>query len=828
MASREFLTISYMLVFTAIGGVESITSKTTVDLVDSGYTNVAVAIDEALDEDDSLIQAIMNMFVDGSEYLYRATRIHGVYYRNVTILIPSHWANKPWYRPPDRLTYDTADVRISEIASVWGPEPYTLQAEGCGRPGTFIHFWHRFLTDENVEKTFGNLGRVLAHEWGHLRWGLFNEYPDPIGDPDHFAYFYQSPSDNKWKPTSCSSAYNVKPVIRDTNGVSDVLQYRQCVGNEDDGYEAECVAAVSSAGEATGSIMFGQLALKEIADFCDDDPSVPGNLHNREADNEHNRLCAARSAWEVMRQHDDFNARNSSSVPLSREEIRPTFSFVQRDKPTASDGCRIVLVLDKSGSMSMANRLDVMIGAAAGFTRLLPGGTWVGIVTFNRMSVEEHELIQVNSDDDRQRLRDSLPLIPGGGTCIPCGLMAGLEVLKKHPSGSLSGAVILLMTDGDDRHILHHPVREELRTNGVRVDTVAIGQDAYGELNTIAAETGGLAHFIADNTGSAEILTALTQTVDRCLEGWGDSQKPIQVTRTTVTLISPDGDTMTVGNEGYKDDVERKTLTITIPGVAMDGKWNYVVNNTSPGEQNATLTVYSQPAVDSDNVITLGAEVSSYMVDFSDAIAPIRAYAQIRQGNRPVIGASVKALIARPGGYDRVELPLYDNGAGADVRVNDGIYSRFFTQFSGAGFYSIRIVAQNDGNGKVLQRASGSRAPPFVNISQDGQVESATSVGNVSLRLPGDTEAYKVGNDTAFIFERASSAGSTRVSSVPPDFTVGQDLFPPNRVQDLRVVRTSVETLSLVLLWTAPGDDLDFGIGRLTRLVEEGRGLTMP
>ncbi|XP_071482166.1 calcium-activated chloride channel regulator 1-like [Diadema antillarum] len=331
--------------------------------------------------------------------------------------------------------------------------------------------------------------RVLVHEWGHLRWGLFNEYPDPIGDPDHFAYFYQSPSDNKWKQTSCSSGYNVKPVIRDTDGISDVPQYRQCVGNEDGGYEAECVAAVSSAGEATGSIMFGQLALKEIADFCDDDPSVPGNLHNREADNEHNRLCAARSAWEVMRQHVDFNARNSSSVPLGREKIRPTFSFVQRDTPTASDGCRIVLVLDKSGSMSMANRLDVMIGAAAGFTHLLPGGTWVGIVTFNRMSAEEHELIQVNSDDDRERLRDSLPLIPGGGTCIPCGLIAGLEVLKRHPSGSLSGAVILLMTDGDDRHILHHPVREELRTNGVRVDTVAIGQDAYGELNTIAAET---------------------------------------------------------------------------------------------------------------------------------------------------------------------------------------------------------------------------------------------------------------------------------------------------------------------------------------------------
>ena len=42
-------------------------------------------------------------------------------------------------------------------------------------------------------------GRVLVHEWGHYRWGLFNEYADPIGDPDNYQEFYYSPRTQSWE-----------------------------------------------------------------------------------------------------------------------------------------------------------------------------------------------------------------------------------------------------------------------------------------------------------------------------------------------------------------------------------------------------------------------------------------------------------------------------------------------------------------------------------------------------------------------------------------------------------------------------------------------------
>ena len=48
------------------------------------------------------------------------------------------------------------------------------------------------------------------------------------------------------------------------------------------------------------------VALRQVWTFCDNDPNNPDTLHNDEAPNIHNDLCNGRSAWEVMRDHEDF------------------------------------------------------------------------------------------------------------------------------------------------------------------------------------------------------------------------------------------------------------------------------------------------------------------------------------------------------------------------------------------------------------------------------------------------------------------------------------------------------------------------------------------
>lgn len=43
-------------------------------------------------------------------------------------------------------------------------------------------------------------GKVIVHEWGHLRWGLFNEYPESKDIADHF---YISPTTESIEATRC-------------------------------------------------------------------------------------------------------------------------------------------------------------------------------------------------------------------------------------------------------------------------------------------------------------------------------------------------------------------------------------------------------------------------------------------------------------------------------------------------------------------------------------------------------------------------------------------------------------------------------------------------
>ena len=97
------------------------------------------------------------MFIDGSRYLYQATR-NRVYFKSITILLPSHWTSKPEYKSPGRFTFDVADIIVAPPNPLWKSDPYTQQVQGCGKPGSYIHFIEEFLTSSQTEVSYGNLG----------------------------------------------------------------------------------------------------------------------------------------------------------------------------------------------------------------------------------------------------------------------------------------------------------------------------------------------------------------------------------------------------------------------------------------------------------------------------------------------------------------------------------------------------------------------------------------------------------------------------------------------------------------------------------------------
>ena len=79
-------------------------------------------------------------------------------------------------------------------------------------------------------------------------------------------------------------------------------------------------------------------------------------------------------------------------------------------------------------------------------------------------------------------------------------------------------------------------------------------------------------------------------------------------------------------------------------------------------------------------------------------------FSQVTQGNRPVRNAEVTATIRGVGGdADPHTFALWDDGAGADLIANDGVYSRFFFTTDDDTFYTVSCHARSSGSAEVLE-----------------------------------------------------------------------------------------------------------------------------
>ncbi|PIO29809.1 hypothetical protein AB205_0034500, partial [Aquarana catesbeiana] len=117
------------------------------------------------------------MVKEATSYLFQATQKR-LYIKSVKILIPSTWTPGSKYKEPTKETYNEADIIIASPYLKYGDDPYTLQYGLCGEPGKYIHFTPNFLLNNSLLSGYGPRGRVLVHEWAHLRWGVYDEYND--------------------------------------------------------------------------------------------------------------------------------------------------------------------------------------------------------------------------------------------------------------------------------------------------------------------------------------------------------------------------------------------------------------------------------------------------------------------------------------------------------------------------------------------------------------------------------------------------------------------------------------------------------------------------
>ncbi|ROT66655.1 hypothetical protein C7M84_015309 [Penaeus vannamei] len=794
---------------------EATATHASVSLSSNGYEGTVVAISPSVDEiyANDVIDSIKKTIGEASEVLFKATR-QRAFFRDVKILLPKTWTRTPYDQVAVTENFQDSDIRVDKSNAVYGNQPYTDQPGGCGDPGRFIHLTPDYLTDDTEAAKWGPRDKTFVHEWARLRWGVFDE----IGYPDDPKYplFYLDFSNYPFaiKPNYCANEELTGSQMDNTTG--DLC-------SELNGLPTATCRFDPDANQVANSSLMSYYYLSSIEEFCDSTTRTP---HVADAPNRHNDKCARSSVWDVMEAHADFtggaNPPVSSSTPTR-------FTVVRQEE------AKFALVLDYSGSMISYSRIQkLQMAARRWILHEVSMGSSVAIIKFTSTATLVAGLTAISNDATRQSLAQRIDSAAGGGTCIGCGLQMAIgSVLNGQKN-----AVILLITDGQENPTPPRmsDVMNDVIASGARVVTIAFGESADPKLEELAKNTNGKTFTVKDTDNGNQLndafLGALTYqpgevlaetfikiyetdyqgasrvfteqfTVDASL-GRDLTFKLETNTASHVTsrphLLRPDGTQI----DSATFDSTSNTYTITV-AMAETGQWSYSVGLSGSTTNSISVSVSAKARTPNVEPIYTSAWASAGSGSVNAATNPVIIYAEVKQGNSPVVGARVKALISETSSAGApIELELYDNGNGGDAQAGDGTYSGYLTTYSSVGRYSVKAQVWNDGSALVNNGFTTSR--------KKRSHPAARNIRSVSAH-PLDKTPYCCGSvvplDPATAtptgnFTRVAPGGSFQVTVIPTG-----DSFAPSRVTDLQM---TLGKTNLTLTWTATGDDFDTGI----------------
>ncbi|UDK95616.1 VWA domain-containing protein [Lysinibacillus sphaericus] len=170
----------------------------------------------------------------------------------------------------------------------------------------------------------------------------------------------------------------------------------------------------------------------------------------------------------------------------------------------------LVIVLDRSGSM-YGSKLELAKEAAARSVEMLRDEDTLGFIAFDD---RPWEIIETGPLGNKEEAVDTiLSVTPGGGTEIYRSLaaaydsLADLKLQRKH---------IILLTDGQSQAGNYDDLIETGKEQGVTLSTVAIGQDADGNLLQSLSEMGsGRFYDVIDEQTIPSILSRETAMISR-------------------------------------------------------------------------------------------------------------------------------------------------------------------------------------------------------------------------------------------------------------------------------------------------------------------------
>uniref|UniRef100_A0A8C7B215 Chloride channel accessory 4 n=1 Tax=Neovison vison TaxID=452646 RepID=A0A8C7B215_NEOVI len=638
---------------------------------------------------------------------------------------------------PKHESYKHADVLVAPPTFPGRDEPYTSTSQLVKKKeNTFISTLTSSLGKKQNE--YGPSGRNLQNT-------CFTVH--------EWAHLHWGVFDEYNEDAPFYSAKSKKKKNRSITGINRVYKchgnsctIRACrIDSETKLYEKDCQFFPDKEQTEKASIMFMQ-GINSVVEFCNKEN------HSRGAPSLQNKMCSSRSTWEVISNCEVLKTHHlwwhhPSTCLLTAEDQRKNCTL-------------------KDGTFEGFNRLNRMNQATKHFLlQTIENRSWVGMVHFDSTANIKRNLIQIISSKERNNFLESLTTEANGGTSICAGIRSTFQVIREvYPQ--IDGSEIVLLTDGEDNSAKN--CTDEVKQSGAIIHLIALGPSADQAIIEMSAITGQKFLFPSPETPIGLTLNN---------NPWMNGTVIIDSTAPVISLWDPNGTPM----RNFTGDAVPKMACLSIPGIA----------------EVSTITVNSQAANSSVPPVTVNAKMNK---DTNSFPSPVIVYAEVLQGNVPVLGANVTASIESNNGKTEV-LELLDNGAGNSQffmnKSNYGVFSRYFIAYSENGRYNFKVWAHRGTN----VTAQYLRHPLTRAAHKPGWV--------VDGKIEGNPPRVEIDEDTQTAvesFTRTASGGAfviANVSKLPLP-----DLYPPSQIMD---VEATFEGDEISLTWTAPGDNFDVG-----------------
>jgi len=194
----------------------------------------------------------------------------------------------------------------------------------------------------------------------------------------------------------------------------------------------------------------------------------------------------------------------------------------------------LAFVIDKSGSMSAANKMGWVKDAFAIFIDRVRDIDFVSLIVFDSNATVVFPSTQMKSRDRRLDFRQAVDSVQaGGGTNLAAGLELGYQQVLANYRSEYTNRVLFL-TDGVGESVGILDMAETYREMGINVSTIGVGTDFDLELMVeLARRGGGSSRFISDReemekTFGSE-LDRMVVPVARHLEMTLEFQQPVEI-----------------------------------------------------------------------------------------------------------------------------------------------------------------------------------------------------------------------------------------------------------------------------------------------------------